>query len=134
GGTELVAISRADQQGAAPADYILAEKTMPNAGWTLHVLLDAAGPRAEAHFVALIAFLLLFVTGLGVASIRQRRAQVAERLALQIRAKAELEQRVALRTADLARVNAQLGQEIEERRATEAKLRATQDNLVQVGK
>ena len=38
------------------------------------------------------------------------------------------------RTAELALLNRQLGQEVAERRATEAELRAAQDSLVQVGK
>lgn len=120
--------------GRAPTDFITATEAMPDAGWTVHVLLDAAGPRAEARLAVLCLVLLLSAAGFGALMLRQRRAQAAERLAMQRFATAEMERRVTARTADLARVNSQLEQEIAERRATEAELRAAQDSLVQVGK
>ncbi len=121
--------------GAVPAaDYIAASQNMAEAGWTVHVLLDAAGPRAGAQVVAVVAFLVLCAALLAGAMLIQRRARIAERIRLAADAKAELEQRVTERTADLARVNAHLEQEIAERRATEAELRAAQASLVRVGK
>ncbi|QRZ15806.1 sensor histidine kinase [Paracoccus methylovorus] len=115
-------------------DFIAASEAMPGAGWTVHVLLDSAELRAEARLAVISLLLLLSVAGFGLLMWRQRRAQAAERLAMQQFATAELERRVTRRTADLARVNAQLEQEIAERRATEAELRAAQASLVQVGK
>ncbi|MDK8873032.1 ATP-binding protein [Paracoccus sp. SSJ] len=115
-------------------DYIAASEDMPGAGWTVHVLLDSAELRAEARLAVLSLALLLSVAGFGLMMWRQRRAQAAERLAMQQFATAELERRVVERTADLARVNDQLELEIAERRATEAELRAAQASLVQVGK
>src|SRR5690606_16791274 len=84
--------------------------------------------------IVLTLVLLLSAASLGGLFLIQRRAQAAERAAMQRYATAELERRVDARTADLARVNDQLGQEIAERRATEAELRAAQASLVQVGK
>lgn len=118
----------------AAADYVATAQTMPAAGWTVHVLLDAAGPRTEATVVTLAALLVLCAGLLGTAVLMQRRARIAERIRLAADAKADLERRVTERTADLARVNAHLEQEITERRATEAELRAAQASLVRVGK
>jgi len=115
-------------------DYIVASEQMPAAGWTVHVLTDSADLRAEARLAMISLLLLLSVAGFGLMMWRQRRAQAAERLAMQQFATAELERRVIERTAALARVNGQLEQEITERRATEAELRAAQASLVQVGK
>ncbi|WP_134680179.1 sensor histidine kinase [Paracoccus ravus] len=122
----------ADRRGAR--DYIVASDEMPDAGWTVHVLLDSAELRAEAQLAVASLVLLLSAGGIAGLMWRQRRAQAAERLALERFAHAELERRVVERTAALARANGQLEQEIAERRATEAELRAAQASLVQVGK
>jgi len=115
-------------------EHVAVAQDMPEAGWTVHVLADSAGPRAEARLATATAALLLCVAGFGALVLMQRRARVAERLMLEARSKAELEHRVVERTADLARVNVHLEQEIAERAATEAALRAAQANLVRVGK
>ena len=57
-----------------------------------------------------------------------------ERIERQRSAQAELEARVQDRTRDLDAANALLRAEVEERRATEARLRRTQAELVQAGK
>lgn len=115
-------------------DYIAASETMPKAGWTVHVLLDTAELRRETQLAVASLFLMLGAAAFGAVMLVQRRAQVAERIAMQRFARAELERRVEARTADLARVNDRLEREVAERRATEAELRAAQASLVQVGK
>ena len=120
--------------GAARRDYLAVSRTMPEAGWTVHVLLDTAELRGQAQMVVMLLILAGCVAGAGALILRQRRARIAERLAMQIHATAELERRVTERTADLARMNHRLEAEITERRATETELRAAQDSLVQVGK
>jgi two-component system C4-dicarboxylate transport sensor histidine kinase DctB len=57
-----------------------------------------------------------------------------ERMHLQAEARNELERRVDERTADLARVNSRIEEEIAERRLTEQQLRQTQTDLIQAGK
>ncbi len=131
GGTQILRLPVALSDPTGPGrDYITASHNMAEAGWTVHVLLDSAPLRAEARLVALSLVLLLSAAIFGALMLRQRRARIAERLALT----GALEHRVIERTADLARVNSQLEQEITERRATEAELRAAQASLVQVGK
>ncbi|MTH34101.1 two-component sensor histidine kinase [Paracoccus limosus] len=126
-GVELLRLPHA---GGGTRDFIAATQAMPGAGWRVHVLLDSAEAMAQARLM-LASMVLLLAAGLsGALMLRQRRARIAERLA----ATAELEHRVIARTADLARVNQRLQQEIAERRATEAELRAAQASLVQVGK
>lgn len=115
-------------------DFILASQAMPEAGWTVHILLDSTNLRGEARLAVLSLLLLMFAALVGVGLLYQRRARITERLEMQRFATIELERRVQERTADLARVNVQLEQEIGERRATEAELRAAQESLVQTGK
>ena len=112
-------------------EYLAAQRLMPRAGWTVHVLLDTASLRGQARLSAL-AFLGAVLAV--VLLVWQRRARLSERLALQEQTKAELERRVAARTADLARANVLIETEIAERRLTEQELRRTQTDLVQAGK
>jgi two-component system, NtrC family, C4-dicarboxylate transport sensor histidine kinase DctB len=107
---------------------------MPRADWTVRVLLPTTPFYAQARFVTVAG--LMFLGGVSALTFLffQRRAQLAERIALQDRAKTELEERVAARTADLARANDLIKTEVEERRTTEAELRRTQSDLVQAGK
>ena len=130
-GIPLIRLSGDD--GAA-REYLLAKQLMPLADWTVQVLLDAGYVRNQARLAT--AALLLFI-GIGASMwlmLRQRRLQMAERIALQEQTKLDLERRVIERTADLERVNHQIVTEIAERRLTEQELRRTQDDLVQAGK
>jgi two-component system C4-dicarboxylate transport sensor histidine kinase DctB len=97
----------ADRDGATH-EYIATETAMPDAGWTVRVLLDAGPIRAQARLVVLAATLLVIVALLLAWTVGQRRARLAERLAIQDAAQAELERQVAERTADLTRANADL--------------------------
>jgi two-component system C4-dicarboxylate transport sensor histidine kinase DctB len=114
--------------------YVVARRLMPLADWTVHVLLDEAPLRAQALLGTLAVGLAIAVALSGIYTVRQRRVRLAERIALQERAKVELEHRVEERTADLARVNARIAEEIAERRAAESELRRTQADLIQAGK
>ena len=107
---------------------------MPEAGWTVHVLLDTAYLRGQAR-LAVAAFVLALGVALSLAVVvSQRRARLAERIAMQEAAQAGLEVLVQDRTADLMRVNRQIETEVAERRLTEQELRRTQADLVQAGK
>ena len=115
-------------------EYLDISEGMEDAGWTVHVLVDTSSAKAQALTVVIAALLLLGLAALAATIVAQRRARLAERMALQRSAQVELEQRVEERTADLARVNRRLEQEVQERRATEAQLRQTQEDLIQAGK
>ncbi len=115
-------------------EYIEQSQVMPDAGWTVRVLLDTAYLRAQVRIVLTATALLICLAGFAAVLVMQRRKALAERLAMQAQARAELERRVEARTADLARVNSQIEAEIAERRLTEQELRRTQADLVQAGK
>lgn len=129
-GHELISISGED--GAR--QYLTVTETMPEADWTVKVLLDTASVRAQALTSIAALVLLVALAAMGAAVWLQRRARLAERLQVQREAQEELERRVAERTADLASVNRLLEGEVAERRATERALRKTQSDLVQAGK
>ncbi|HEV7318653.1 MAG TPA: sensor histidine kinase [Ensifer sp.] len=120
--------------GSSSREYLMLSQPMPDADWTVNVLIDTASVRAQALTSVFAALLLICLAGLGVAIILQRRARLNERISLQAEAQAELERRVDERTADLARVNDQIEEEIAERRLTEQQLRRTQADLIQAGK
>ena len=121
-------------EGGTRREYLRLSHYMPEADWTVNVLLDTASVRAQAR-TTLIAVLLFFCLAvLAAAVLWQRRLRVAERLRLQEEARNTLEKRVEERTADLARVNEQIELEIAERRLTEQELRKTQADLIQAGK
>lgn len=89
-------------------EYIVTEEPMPRAGWTVHVLLDSAPIRAQARLMVVAAALFLLVAVLLAWTLAQRRARMAERLAIQAAAQADLERQVVERTADLTRANEDL--------------------------
>ena len=119
---------------AGTREFLVSAQLMPEAGWTVNVLTDTASARAQAQTVTVAGLLTLCLAGLGLAILMQRRARLAERLQLQAQAQVELERRVDERTADLARVNSRIEEEIAERRLTEQQLRQTQADLIQAGK
>lgn len=120
--------------GDTNREYLVVDEPMPEAGWTVSVLLDTSSARAQALTSVAAGLLLLSLATLGGTIIYQRRARLAERMQLQHNAREQLEHRVEERTADLASVNSRLEREVAERRATEQKLRKTQADLIQAGK
>jgi two-component system, NtrC family, C4-dicarboxylate transport sensor histidine kinase DctB len=114
--------------------FVVSDQTMPRADWKVQVLLDTAPFNAQARVAVLAVLMFLGALAATIVLILQRRARLAEQIALRERAQAELESRVIARTADLARANALIETEVAERRATEAELRRTQGDLVQAGK
>ncbi len=120
--------------GGVEKEYLVVSQPMPDAGWTVNVLMDTGSVHAQATTATMAAVLTLCLACLGLAIIIQRRARLNERMQLQAEAQSELERRVIERTADLARVNSRIEEEIAERRLTEQRLRQTQADLIQAGK
>ncbi|AXV17390.1 two-component sensor histidine kinase [Neorhizobium sp. SOG26] len=115
-------------------EYLILSQPMPEAGWTVNVLMNTAPVRIQANTTVIAVILTLCLAGLAIAIVLQRRMRLAERMQLQAEARNELERRVVERTADLARVNSRIKEEIAERRLTEQRLRQTQADLIQAGK
>lgn len=129
-GNDLVSIA---EEGGSRSFLVVAQE-MPEAGWTVRVLVDTASARAQAWTMAVLAVLAIALVTLGLAVLMQRQARRRELADLQRSTQAQLEQRVRARTAELASVNVQLRDEVAERRATETELRRTQRRLVQSAK
>ncbi|NVD42346.1 sensor histidine kinase [Ensifer sp. HO-A22] len=127
---DLMTIASGDKS----REYLLLSQHMADADWTVNVLTDTASVRTQALTTVIAAILLLCLTGLAAGILWQRRARLNERISMQAEAQAELERRVDERTADLARVNVQIEEEVAERRQTEQQLRRTQADLIQAGK
>ncbi len=118
----------------APARALLASAPNPRLDLTAHVLTDAAPALARARRSAFGAGAAALALGALALLALQRRRAFRQRLAVEARAKSELERRVEERTRALSEANARLTTEVAERRAAEDALRRAQDDLVQAGK
>lgn len=109
--------------------------TMPEIGWTLHLMTpaDQAVRRAVADARALAGAGIALLATLAAAGL-YRRQQLQGRAAHAAHERQRLEAAVAGRTADLARAYAALEAEMEERRQAEAAARRLQDDLIQAGR
>lgn len=147
-------IRRSLQFGAAPLDplevtgddglvsaaglrgrFVEATAPVPTTDWTLGVLLPADHAIRAAQANLQIAAALVLMPGLGAAALvmrRRRRAQA--RLVAAARIKAELEQRVAERTAELAGANARLMEEIAERGRAQERLSDAREELAKANR
>ena len=116
-----------DAAGTRRTEYLMRSANMPETGWRVEVLADAAPLHAQARTAAIAAALALTSLLLMLAWLVQRRVHLRERLAGQARAHHLLEERVRERTAELER-------EVAERIAAEAELRRAQNELIQASK
>jgi two-component system, NtrC family, C4-dicarboxylate transport sensor histidine kinase DctB len=117
--------------------YLASRRAMGEPDWQLITLASVDPVDADARNDAI-------VTGFGYVTLcllafywRMRRARVREMMrsrALLQRAYAELNQRVAERTADLSQANEQLKKEVSERTRAEQELRSAHDELIQASK
>ncbi|XOK11328.1 sensor histidine kinase [Agrobacterium tumefaciens] len=130
GSHQLMTIAQDDGE----REYMLLSQPMPDAGWTVSVLMDTGSLRTQVKTAMIAIILCLCLAVAVIAAMLQRRRRLRERLIHQAEAQAELERRVEERTADLARVNQEIEHEIAERRQTEKQLRKMQNDLVQAGK
>jgi two-component system C4-dicarboxylate transport sensor histidine kinase DctB len=119
---------------AVASEYLVVKSHMPQADWTVQVLLPTRRARAQAAASVAIGLLATGLLSLMALIIWQRRRQMALRLEMEQAAKDDLERQVTLRTGQLRAANVALEEEVTERRATEAQLRKTQSELVQAGK
>lgn len=133
GGAQLLTVAGAAAPEGA-AEYVMVDREMPEAGWTLHVLASTQLARSQTVTAMVVAALACAITLLVATLVLQRRSRLIERIEYQRRASVELEHRVEERTADLVEANVHLEREIAEREAAEAELRQAQDDLIQAGK
>ena len=117
--------------------YLASRRSMGEPDWHLITMSPVDPVDADARKATI-------VTGFGYVSLvllafywRMRRARVREVMrsrALLQKAYAELNRRVAERTADLSEANEQLQKEVAERTRAEQELRAAHDELIQASK
>jgi two-component system C4-dicarboxylate transport sensor histidine kinase DctB len=126
GGDQLIAIN--GPEGAV--SYLSQAISLPEYGWTIHRFVDLDSVNEDRRDGGIIggsisALLILLALYL----IQRHRAYLEAR-----RSGAELQRQVAERTRELSDANISLHTEIEDHRRTEARLRTTQNELVQAGK
>jgi two-component system C4-dicarboxylate transport sensor histidine kinase DctB len=112
------------------AVYLSQATSLPEYGWTIHRLTGLASVNEDQRDGTIIGgsiSTLIIILALYV--VERHRAYVAA-----AQSGVELKRQVSERTRELSESNASLQTEIEERRRTEARLRATQNELVQAGK
>ncbi len=109
-------------------------RPLPVIGMTGAILLDVAPAERIAMLQAAVAGALMTIFGATLLLLFQRRRALADRLAIEARANAVLENRVAARTAELSTANRDLTREVAERKEAETALKRAQQDLVQAGK
>lgn len=115
--------------------FLAAAGPIPTTNWQMHVLLPAEGllntEARNARSTAILALMPLLVLA-GILLYRRQRARIRE--AEEVAARAELESRVEIRTAELRTINHQLSAEMDERQKAESRLQTTRDELVQANR
>lgn len=124
---------RADVDGVS--DWMPATAPTDTPGWTLH-LLSPVGSAIVANVASAraVAGLLVTLFAVGGGVLLRRRQQARARALAEEAARAQLEQRIDARTAELRDANTQLSQEIEDRRKAEASREILREELVQANK
>jgi two-component system C4-dicarboxylate transport sensor histidine kinase DctB len=118
-----------------PALYVQTRRDVPTTDWHLDMLLtvDPAIRAEQARLQTLVT--LVLVVGLSGAALLLRRRQQADlRLRAAAEAKAELEERVAERTAALAGSNERLKAEIAERARAQERLADMREELAKANR
>ncbi len=117
--------------------YLASRRAMGEPDWHLITMASVEPVDTDARNAAIVAGLAYVSLWLLAFYWRMRRARIREVLrsrALLQRAYAELNQRVAERTADLSQANEQLTREVSERTRAEQELRAAHDERIQTSK
>lgn len=117
-----------------PNAWMQQSRELADIGWTVSILAPRAmldRPVRSAVAVGGAALLMLILL-LGL--MMQRRRHYLERIALDARARQQLEQRVQERTQDLEQLNSRLRREVLERENAQQELVRAQDELVQASK
>lgn len=126
-GTTAIIRARDGVDGSA---YLYESMRLPEYGWTVHRLASLASVNNDQRDGAIIGGTIsALLLSLLLYMMQRHRAYLYER-----DAGIKLKQQVDERTRELRNINETLQTEVDERRRTEARLRATQNALVQAGK
>ncbi|WP_245455703.1 sensor histidine kinase [Neorhizobium lilium] len=128
-------IVRAVVPGAGEALYLRIRLPVAPMKWNFEYLQPMEAPVAAARREAQLAATLVLAAVFLVAALWMRRRQVAlMTIAVEQRAREDLELRVAERTQDLSLTRDRLQAEIADHHATEARLQGVQQDLVQANR
>jgi two-component system, NtrC family, C4-dicarboxylate transport sensor histidine kinase DctB len=121
--------------GAAAGSHVASRSPIPTTDWQLEVLMpvDKAIRDDRAELQTLVALLLMPGAALGALALRRRQVNLARRSA-EARIKAELERRVAERTAALAGANERLVEEMAERTRAQERLSDAREELAKANR
>lgn len=126
GDNSVVELSAGEQEET----YLYQTMALPEFGWTIHRFADLGVVHADERDGAIIgAAISALIISLLLYLIQRQRAYRSAK-----QAGVHLESEVAARTRELRDANVLLQTEVDERRRTEARLRAAQNELVQAGK
>lgn len=131
-GTSYEIVTIDDAQGRTA--HVMQTGLVAASGWRVSILSPIAPAQAQALTSLAISMLIGLIALLVAAVISQRRLQLEQQLAARVDEQARLEARVRERTSELDAANTLLRHQIDERVRAEAQLRRTQAELVQAGK
>ncbi|MDA7089055.1 ATP-binding protein [Pseudomonas sp. SA3-5] len=117
-----------------PTAWLRQSRSLDDIGWTVSILAPRLLLDRPVRTAVAIGGAALLVLILLLGLLMQRRRHYLERIALDARARQQLEQRVQERTQDLELLNSRLKQEVLEREHAQQELVRAQDELVQAGK
>ncbi|MBB2496868.1 sensor histidine kinase [Aquipseudomonas ullengensis] len=116
------------------SQWLMQSRELEETGWTVNILAPRNQLERPVQTVVAIGGASLLALLLLLGLLLQRRRHYIERIALDARAKRELEIRVLERTRDLETLNNRLKDEVLEREQAQQDLLRTQDDLVQASK
>lgn len=129
------------EDGSSPKRMLKQSQTMPQAGWTVHILSDITGLQKKAMWVKIkaAAGLLLFYLIIIMLIQRQNRLGELNKIEEEGRRNLEeanelLESRVLDRTQELTETNTLLKKEISEKKQAEINLKKTRRELIHAAK
>ncbi|HHK74645.1 MAG TPA: sensor histidine kinase, partial [Rhizobiales bacterium] len=114
--------------------YLRHKASIAEARWDITILSRTDRIRPQILIAAGIMGVLLVSLGLLSAYMFERRRRIQEQIILQKHARETLEEKVRLRTDDLAQANEKLRTQIAERSRAESQLRRTQKELIQASR
>lgn len=134
---EVAADPQEHRREGASQDFLVQQSIVPGTDWRLLVFSNTKPALAAARIGAVVAALSTVLSCILVLYYRQRRRFVAQTVAARAaleQANDELERTVEWRTRALSQANAQLHEEVAERRKVEETLRATLEDLIHTGR
>lgn len=117
-----------------PGEWITQSRELRETGWTVSILAPQVLVDRQVRTTDAIAAATLLALLLLLGLMMQRRRHYLDRIALDARARRELELRVQERTQDLEALNSRLKVEVLEREQAQQELVRAQDEVVQAGK